>query len=754
MGLFCGPFLEMPFDSWFNSAAFAYALSGKLCRVGFNGHKTQSWVMSRPLTLMRKAISMDPRGREVVWPGKCYCIGVKVASIVEMLSESPPVTSKASPAQVSDQSPPTFKESLLAASAYQAGPYTEHRQKPVSEDPKLPPTMPYIRFAVSPSRSQELVQQRVLVTQQPQLIYPALIAMQLPTGSAVAAGQPKRDGVALKSWSIESNISQPAGAKPDSVPPSHVQKEDDPPQAASILPLATLVSQPAATLSNTVANVLSNTLSSTLPHTASNAVPNANDSVVANAIPGVLPDVVQKTVSGPVSSAAPNAIPSIVSNAIQKPLPGVLPGVVSSTLAQAVPGAIPSRVTTALPSASPSFGQNSASPFVPKAIPDASSNAASIPHCAVNSTALGDVAPKSNSVSTSQANPLTATPDPGGSLTGPSARGDVAPKSNSGSTSQANPPAATPDPGGSATGLSVPGATADQLVALIQPNGGLLVPAQASTSGASPAAVAQPSVTAVANGKDGASAINNATGLKQHAPASSDQTGSQTGSQGTAPFGDQSQGGAAQQGQSAAPAQVNFANHTVTVLDHAQAAGLAAPPQTAPTLAGVTAHTAKTPDIAASATVPLPQAVPVINTAKLIQSMGQSEMRVGMRSDDFGNISISTSATRDLISAQISLDHGELARTLATHLPEMQARLGGNQAMDVRIEMNGQSTGQGTGTSPGMSNGSADGSRGDRQQKGSAGSSQSADGFAGRRSSIAVAGLPSGEADARLDIRA
>ena len=754
MGLFCGPFLEMPFDSWFNSAAFAYALSGKLCRVGFNGHKTQSWVMSRPLTLMRKAISMDPRGREVVWPGKCYCIGVKVASIVEMLSESPPVTSKASPAQVSDQSPPTFKESLLAASAYQAGPYTEHRQKPVSEDPKLPPTKPYIRFAVSPSRSQELVQQRVLVTQQPQLIYPALIAMQLPTGSAVAAGQPKRDGVALKSWSIESNISQPAGAKPDSVPPSHVQKEDDPPQAASILPLATLVSQPAATLSNTVANVLSNTLSSTLPHTASNAVPNANDSVVANAIPGVLPDVVQKTVSGPVSSAAPNAIPSIVSNAIQKPLPGVLPGVVSSTLAQAVPGAIPSRVTTALPSASPSFGQNSASPFVPKAIPDASSNAASIPHCAVNSTALGDVAPKSNSVSTSQANPLTATPDPGGSLTGPSARGDVAPKSNSGSTSQANPPAATPDPGGSATGLSVPGATADQLVALIQPNGGLLVPAQASTSGASPAAVAQPSVTAVANGKDGASAINNATGLKQHAPASSDQTGSQTGSQGTAPFGDQSQGGAAQQGQSAAPAQVNFANHTVTVLDHAQAAGLAAPPQTAPTLAGVTAHTAKTPDIAASATVPLPQAVPVINTAKLIQSMGQSEMRVGMRSDDFGNISISTSATRDLISAQISLDHGELARTLATHLPEMQARLGGNQAMDVRIDMNGQAAGQGTGTSTGMSNGSADGSRGDRQQKGSATSSQSSDGFAGQGSAIAAAGLLPGEGGARLDIRA
>jgi hypothetical protein len=127
-----------------------------------------------------------------------------------------------------------------------------------------------------------------------------------------------------------------------------------------------------------------------------------------------------------------------------------------------------------------------------------------------------------------------------------------------------------------------------------------------------------------------------------------------------------------------------------------------------------------------------------------------------MRSNDFGNISISASTTRDLISAQISLDHGELARTLAAHLPEMQARLGGNQAMDVRIDMNGQAIGQGAGTAPGMSNGSPDQSRGDRQQKHGATSSQSADGFAGRGSPIAAAGLPSreGRIDARLDIRA
>ncbi len=135
--------------------------------------------------------------------------------------------------------------------------------------------------------------------------------------------------------------------------------------------------------------------------------------------------------------------------------------------------------------------------------------------------------------------------------------------------------------------------------------------------------------------------------------------------------------------------------------------------------------------------------------------MGQSEMRVGMHSNDFGNISISTSATRDLISARISLEHGELARTLATHLPEMQAKFGANQAMNVRIDTNGQAAGQSAGTSTSMSNGSADQSRSDRQQSGGGPSRQSGEGFAGELNSIPAAVLPPAESrlDARLDIR-
>ena len=66
-----------------------------------------------------------------------------------------------------------------------------------------------------------------------------------------------------------------------------------------------------------------------------------------------------------------------------------------------------------------------------------------------------------------------------------------------------------------------------------------------------------------------------------------------------------------------------------------------------------------------------------MSTSRLIQTLGQTEMRVGLRSSEFGDISIRTSSTRDNVFAQISLDHADLAKSLATHIPEMQAKLGG-----------------------------------------------------------------------------
>jgi hypothetical protein len=46
---------EQVWGKRFNSAAFAYVLSGKLCRVAFKGRTTQIWFMSSPLNLLAKA---------------------------------------------------------------------------------------------------------------------------------------------------------------------------------------------------------------------------------------------------------------------------------------------------------------------------------------------------------------------------------------------------------------------------------------------------------------------------------------------------------------------------------------------------------------------------------------------------------------------------------------------------------------------------------------------------------------------------
>ena len=143
-------------------------------------------------------------------------------------------------------------------------------------------------------------------------------------------------------------------------------------------------------------------------------------------------------------------------------------------------------------------------------------------------------------------------------------------------------------------------------------------------------------------------------------------------------------------------------------------------------------------------------ALPGISSAKLVQAMGQTEMRVGMRSVEFGSISIRTSATPDLISAHISVDHSDLANALSNHIPEMQTKLGSGHAMHVEIGFLGQDT-----VSDGMSDQTPADSQGHRRQQ----SSEPSIGYSSsinQRLSASVVAAQShvdGRATDRLDIR-
>ena len=77
-----------------------------------------------------------------------------------------------------------------------------------------------------------------------------------------------------------------------------------------------------------------------------------------------------------------------------------------------------------------------------------------------------------------------------------------------------------------------------------------------------------------------------------------------------------------------------------------------------------------------------------INTASLIQKMSETEMRVGMHSAEFGDISIRTSVSQQLMTAQISVDHGDLGKAISAHIPAMEAKLGGELGLRALVEVN------------------------------------------------------------------
>ena len=121
-----------------------------------------------------------------------------------------------------------------------------------------------------------------------------------------------------------------------------------------------------------------------------------------------------------------------------------------------------------------------------------------------------------------------------------------------------------------------------------------------------------------------------------------------------------------------------------------------------------------------------PAALPGASSAQLIQSAGQTEMRLGMRSAEFGNISISTSVSHQAISAQISLDHSELGRALAVHLPAIEEKLGNAYGLHARVEVRDESAASRSATDAGQqgegSQGQTGGARGGQGRSGSASS--------------------------------
>jgi hypothetical protein len=79
-----------------------------------------------------------------------------------------------------------------------------------------------------------------------------------------------------------------------------------------------------------------------------------------------------------------------------------------------------------------------------------------------------------------------------------------------------------------------------------------------------------------------------------------------------------------------------------------------------------------------------------INAAKLIQTMSDTEMRVGMHSSEFGNISIRTSVSQQQMLAQISLEHSDLSQAISAHIASVETKLGNDYGLQTLIQVNHQ----------------------------------------------------------------
>jgi len=81
---------------------------------------------------------------------------------------------------------------------------------------------------------------------------------------------------------------------------------------------------------------------------------------------------------------------------------------------------------------------------------------------------------------------------------------------------------------------------------------------------------------------------------------------------------------------------------------------------------------------AAASSSPLPAErlpVPLFSSAQLIEKVSQSELRLGMRTGEFGNVEIRTTFDHQQVKAEISSERGELGRALSAELPGFEQRL-------------------------------------------------------------------------------
>ena len=82
-----------------------------------------------------------------------------------------------------------------------------------------------------------------------------------------------------------------------------------------------------------------------------------------------------------------------------------------------------------------------------------------------------------------------------------------------------------------------------------------------------------------------------------------------------------------------------------------------------------------------------------MHAARLVERLGESELRVGVNTGEFGKVDIRTSMGRNQFTAEISVERGELGRVLAAELPNLHTRLSEQHLPTANITVQDHSAG-------------------------------------------------------------
>ncbi|MGA8153923.1 MAG: flagellar hook-length control protein FliK [Terriglobales bacterium] len=91
----------------------------------------------------------------------------------------------------------------------------------------------------------------------------------------------------------------------------------------------------------------------------------------------------------------------------------------------------------------------------------------------------------------------------------------------------------------------------------------------------------------------------------------------------------------------------------------------------------------------------------LLHSARLVERAGQTELRVGVQTGEFGNVDIRTSMVRNQFTAQISVERGDLGKVLAAELPSLQNKLSEQRLPMANITLQNQSGGASAGSGQG-----------------------------------------------------